>query len=103
MVIVFFQLEGFDPDALIEVIQHGYFEHRLLRGGWFRAKHQRQRLGTSIFDWGHYNLPVIVQGAFPSKYLTLGAVLHSPLPGYINGQPVPAVSVQVYTLLQLIR
>ncbi|MFO1433796.1 MAG: AraC family transcriptional regulator [Candidatus Competibacteraceae bacterium] len=91
------QLEGFEPDALIEVIQNGCFQHRLLRGGWFRARHRRQQFGTSIFDWGHYNLPVIVQGAFPANCLTLGAILQSPVPGYINGQPVPAASVQVYT------
>jgi AraC-like DNA-binding protein len=90
-------LEGFDPDALLEVIQHGCFQHYLLRGGWFRARHQRQQLGTGILDWGHYNLPVIVQGAFPAQCLTLGAILHSPVPGYLNGQPVPAVSMQIYT------
>jgi AraC-like DNA-binding protein len=90
------QIEGFDPDALLEVVRGGRYEHRLLRGGSFRVIHQRLALGASTLDWGHYSLPVLAEGVFPADGPTLGFVLRAPEPGPINGAPAPAHSVQVY-------
>jgi len=91
------QVDGFDPDAVAELISDTRMEQRILRGGTFSVTHQRVNWGDAILECGSYSLPVLAQGSFPHDRLGIGFTLEAREPGNLNGQPVLPGSPRIFT------
>ena len=67
------QLQRFDPDALLHVIDNTQMEHRLLGGGLLDACWQRLELEDVTIMTGDYGFPVLVRGSIPQGALYVGS------------------------------
>lgn len=90
------RVDGFDPEALAELVTDTRFEQRILRGGAFSVTHQRLNWGDVILDCGSYSLPVLAQGSLPGDRLCIGFALDAREPGNLNGQAVLPGSPRIF-------
>jgi AraC-like DNA-binding protein len=91
------QVNGFDPDALAEVITDTRIEQRILRGGAFSVTHHRVNWRDVILECGEYSLPVLAQGCLPGDRLCIGFTLDAREIGSLNGEPVLPGSPRIFT------
>ena len=86
----------FDPARLLEVVNGGHIEHRLVEAKRFGVVHERLQLGSACLDSGDYIMPVLATGSFPPGMLSLGVTLRSNGPVKSNGYRIAKGEIQVY-------
>lgn len=87
---------GFEPSQAFDVIYGGHFEHRLLSPQRATMEHQRLVLGDVRLETGHYDFPVIAQGAMPGDCVCIGMVAEGIEVTRYNTEAIADDEIQVY-------
>ncbi|MBM3116324.1 helix-turn-helix domain-containing protein [Jeongeupia naejangsanensis] len=64
----------FEPAQAFDIVQGGYFEHRLLAAQPSAMRHQRLTLDGVRLEAGFYDFPVIVRGEMPQDSFGFGLI-----------------------------
>ncbi len=91
------RVDGFDPDALLGVVNETRFEQRLLVGGHFRARAQRIVFPDFSLDCGTYTLPVFANGSFGSDVVGLALAMRCNEPMWLNGARIRMGQLMVFS------
>lgn len=86
----------FDPDAFLEVIRGGRFEHEVVDARSLDATLERIEGSDVLVDCGSYGFGTIVRGDFDPDRICFGAAGGGEGPTRINGQDVAWNDVQYY-------
>ncbi len=91
-------VDGFNPEALLDVVKDGQFEQRLLGAGGlsFRARAQRILFSGFNLDRGTYTLPVLAKGSFGGAMMGLALATHCEQPMWLNGVRVEEGQLMIF-------
>jgi AraC family ethanolamine operon transcriptional activator len=89
-------METCDPEELTTVIDGSYMRHRVLPGGYLRAKVDKLNLSAGVLHRGRYDMGILADGLWPTGLITVGIILDTPDNVAINGLVCPTLSVQLY-------
>ncbi len=78
-------LESFDSEHLQDAVKDSGLQHLQLSGGKFHGRLTRCLMDDMTLDSGVYDQDVLARGIFPANRITLGFILSSSRPGYLNG------------------
>lgn len=79
------EVDGFDAETLLGVVNRARFEQRLLSSGHFRARAQRIEFPGFSLDCGTYTLPVFANGYFGENVVGLAITLRGDARVWLNG------------------
>ena len=90
------EVEGFDADMLMGVVNDTRFEQRLLSGGHFHARAQRVIFPGFSLDCGAYTLPVFASGCFGDGVVGLAVTLRGDMRVWLNGAHVQVGQLMLF-------